>query len=543
MTTINASSTINILTDTTYSADSGPTLTISSWPVTIVNTAAGSNTSLDVNFAPGITYASTTNYFICGSDKITFDGQNNPINVSVDNWLGLIQNGTSGNNGKNQIVVKNIGIISTNTIVSDAGWVCQRYFGFGISSRNNEIQNCYSTGTIGTIGSFESAGISGSDTANSTISNCYSNGNIPGNYAAGICGSRCSNLNIVNCYSLGVFSGIQGTETFCGICGQDCRDRIYITNCYVLNAMQVYGPRSTPVITNCYTANGSWSDSDANAALTNTPTSIYNAGSIWTSIIVNTPYVLSQFTTVNSYSPNNWEQSSGSSYTTGQITLFSNPPYSYNLLSVNNDIPSNSNATFNNSTGVITFSSLTYATTQQYKANVFISQGTSPNYFGYTFSQFTLTTLNLPQEIAANYKILITSTGDYVDDSNTPQPLPSFPITIINESPSTGTLVVSFAPGITYSSTSNYFICGSDNITFDGSYNVISVSGITDWPGFIQNGTISSNGFNNITVQNVFISSGTSTLDSGAGWVTQQYFGKSATNNKVINTGVNLIGI
>ena len=120
----------------------------------------------------------------------------------------------------------------------------------------------------------------------------------------------------------------------------------------------------------------------------------------------------------------------------------------------------------------------------------------------------------------------------------------TWPVTIVNTGVGTSTtLVVSFASGVTLSSSTNYFICGTNNITFDGSYNVISLSNITGWPGFIQNGSSTTNGNNNIGVQNIFISSGSSTLASGADWTTQQYFGKNSTNNKVINTSANLIGI
>jgi len=86
-----------------------------------------------------------------------------------------------------------------------------------------------------------------------------------------------------------------------------------------------------------------------------------------------------------------------------------------------------------------------------------------------------------------------------------------------------------------------YFIAGSTKITFDGSGNTITMNTITDYPGFIQNGTSGANGFANIIVKNFTTAiSGGSTLASGGGWLCQSYFGKGSSGNQIIsctNTG------
>ena len=76
--------------------------------------------------------------------------------------------------------------------------------------------------------------------------------------------------------------------------------------------------------------------------------------------------------------------------------------------------------------------------------------------------------------------------------------LTSFPITIQNTS-AYSTLPIIFKTSITISSPTFYFICSSTFLRFgrtdrneDGSRAIITVSGVTNYPGFIQNGT--SNG-------------------------------------------------
>jgi len=89
-----------------------------------------------------------------------------------------------------------------------------------------------------------------------------------------------------------------------------------------------------------------------------------------------------------------------------------------------------------------------------------------------------------------------------------------------------------------------FFICGSENITFDGNFNdancVVSVDNkfAVIYPGFIQNGTIDGNRYDYITVQNIIINSVNSfsvlysNSDAVGGWICQAYFG---TNTCIVN--------
>jgi len=133
----------------------------------------------------------------------------------------------------------------------------------------------------------------------------------------------------------------------------------------------------------------------------------------------------------------------------------------------------------------------------------------------------------------------------------------------INSDQPLGNLTIEFITDITIDTTiggtSSYFICGSNGIQFgsrilkpDGTRPIITIHGITDYPGLIQNGNSGGNGAADIYAMNMEIrASGGATLASGAGWIGQAYFGKgtAGSNNIILNchstgdTGVGCGGI
>lgn len=138
-----------------------------------------------------------------------------------------------------------------------------------------------------------------------------------------------------------------------------------------------------------------------------------------------------------------------------------------------------------------------------------------------------------------------------------------WPITFNNDNTSLGNLHIELESDITFDTTiggiTSYFVCGSSNIQFgsrtlkpDGTRPVITIHGITDYPGLIQNGNVGSNGYGNIYAMNLEIrASGGATLANEGGWIGQAYFGKgtSGSNNVILNchstgdTGVGCGGI
>jgi hypothetical protein len=134
----------------------------------------------------------------------------------------------------------------------------------------------------------------------------------------------------------------------------------------------------------------------------------------------------------------------------------------------------------------------------------------------------------------------------------------------INSDQPLGLLTIEFITDITLDGTvaggaNGYFICGSNGIQFgsrtlkpDGTRPIITISGITDYPGLIQNGNSGGNGNGDVYAMNLEIrASGGATLASGAGWLGQAYFGKgtAGSNNIILNchstgaTGVGCGGI
>ena len=116
----------------------------------------------------------------------------------------------------------------------------------------------------------------------------------------------------------------------------------------------------------------------------------------------------------------------------------------------------------------------------------------------------------------------------------------TWPVTINNTHSGNARLNVKATQKLTISSstggTSGYFIAGTNYITFDGSGNTITIDTITNYPGFIRNGTSSAVGRLLIAVRNFVTDiSGASTLANGGGWLCQAYFGRYDTAGSITN--------
>ena len=122
----------------------------------------------------------------------------------------------------------------------------------------------------------------------------------------------------------------------------------------------------------------------------------------------------------------------------------------------------------------------------------------------------------------------------------------SWPCPIENNNTALGLLNVEFVSHITIDTTvggvNGYFVCQSESIQFgsrilipDGTRPIITIDGITDYPGLFQNGTSSSNGYNNIYIMNLEIrAAGGATLMIGGGWFGHVHFGKETTSSNTI---------
>ncbi len=118
-----------------------------------------------------------------------------------------------------------------------------------------------------------------------------------------------------------------------------------------------------------------------------------------------------------------------------------------------------------------------------------------------------------------------------------------------NTDTSLGTLTIELLTDITLDSTVGgsygYFVCVSDKIQIgstslkgDGTRPVLTIDGITNYPGLINNGSSGSNGYQHITIVNLEVNAtGGSTLDPGAGWLGQSYFASAtpSSDNLILN--------
>jgi len=129
---------------------------------------------------------------------------------------------------------------------------------------------------------------------------------------------------------------------------------------------------------------------------------------------------------------------------------------------------------------------------------------------------------------------------------------------IQNTNTAAGVLTIEFITDITIDATiggnNGYLVCSSENIQIgsrvlkpDGTRPIITINGITNYPGFIQNGTGGgggTSGYNNIFVMNLEIRAvGATDLVNGGGWVGQGHFGNNTTASSNIFINCHSTGI
>ena len=225
-----------------YSIDSGTNWIDITFPCTVSSVTQA--TSCNIIFTTDLIISSTqgvSGYFIIGSNNINIDAQNYTVTViDLINYPGLIYNGTDTISGYTDILIENIGIISsgTTTLESYQGWLCQKYFGNRISNGTITISKCYSSGIIGQFGGgiFGVGAIPNSSGVSVIVSKCYSSG-IIGQFGGGIFGDTFGQnsldiiITVTNCYSTGIIS-VFGGGIFGRYMGYNMKGEIITTNCY-----------------------------------------------------------------------------------------------------------------------------------------------------------------------------------------------------------------------------------------------------------------------------------------------------------------------
>lgn len=123
----------------------------------------------------------------------------------------------------------------------------------------------------------------------------------------------------------------------------------------------------------------------------------------------------------------------------------------------------------------------------------------------------------------------------------------SLPIYVSNTNTATGVLTIEFVSDITFDNANHYFICtsshiqyGSSSLKTDGTRPIITIDGVSDYPGLIENGTSMGNGYSNIYIYNLVVNANNgSILANSCGWIGRDYFGKAAIENYIVNCSSN----
>lgn len=192
------------------------------FPVTVTNTNPSAG-FLVILFTGSITFTNINNYFNCGSSYIQFgsssldEGGNKAIiSVNVENYNGLIRNGTRLSEGENNIRVYNIAIsVEGGSLQAGAGWVGQQ--GFGNSCTGNYVINCSTngglpggaTGSGGIVGSYAATG-SGAELNIIGCSSSGSIGQLDGGIVGAYAGSSGGSITCAQCWSTGPIQAFGG---------------------------------------------------------------------------------------------------------------------------------------------------------------------------------------------------------------------------------------------------------------------------------------------------------------------------------------------
>jgi hypothetical protein len=268
--------------------------------------------------------------------------------------------------GKDAAGLYIIGCSSSGEIGENCGGIAGPFA--GSDAGNIVIENCWSTGAIG-LGGGGIYGYSAGNTGGNAIARyCYSTGSI-GAGAGGIFGAYAVTAQAIACYSTGTITadggGIFGS--YAGYnSGSTPANNCYSVGTFSVTGTGIYGANAeddSP--TNCYSANGSWTNSAANARLTGLPDPI--VGTVWVNRGTDTPYELNNmgftpYTIENIVliegDPTLRQTYSISNYQGGASQAAIIDDLSYSILQINDSLPSEySTITINSVTGAISTTS------------------------------------------------------------------------------------------------------------------------------------------------------------------------------------------
>lgn len=230
MSSISANTSIVFNSDnSTYKVDGGSNLSLPTWPITIVNNNPSIST-VTVTFNNGVTYSSNTNYFICGSDNITFTSTGT-VFINATSWTGLLRNGTAANSTPyRKIIISNISLATSGspTLASQGGWLCQNYFSVNVNdggqtSCTNIVNsiNINANNSGGIFGAYAFLNYGNIDRYSVDISNSRNHGNVSGTNSGGLFGFNINSgyIRVTGCSNMGNIIGTNSGGFFGTGCG------------------------------------------------------------------------------------------------------------------------------------------------------------------------------------------------------------------------------------------------------------------------------------------------------------------------------------
>jgi hypothetical protein len=424
-----------------------------------------------------------------------------------------------------------IGCYNTGSIGDSGGGIFGHSCGLKNESNGQDpgylsAYNCYNTGNMSGSSSGGIFGYHCGYYSPATIVNCYNTGTIGGSFNGGICGQECcqggGNLTIQNCYNRG---SVDTANNNGGILVDFYQDGsiLNISNCYSSGVLSnpanlLYGIYSNLNVSlasiNSYVASGlgNWSDASANALLTGYPSTTPGFdGDTWFSRQANTPYELASYTTTSMYSPSSIIVGGN---TTSSVGL-TGAAY-YEIYAVNGSSTVPAGISINPSTGRLTLANVTPTTSGINNTNNVVSVlnyslDVTGNVYNYSLGTLTFgfNVVEIDSTYAASWPIKCVSSA---------------------ENP----LFLLFTSDLSLNSDNQYFDISGEYVTIDGDEYTVTIDGVTGYPGLVKNS------FSNVTVKNINITAvNSSTLytsgTDGAGWIGQEYYGNSKTNNLITN--------
>lgn len=192
------STTISFATDIVLTYDgtdlkNGETVIVER-PISLANTDSEPH-SVYLDFTAPVNSEDVDLRFVIHSNNITIDGMNKPIIMSTTGYIGLIQNSESPETAHSSIVVQNIKLISTESLATEGGWICTKFF------KNCTMNNCMSR-----CDNYQVGGLFGNQCINCVAHHCSSAGDIED--GGGIFGNLCESCDAYSCHTTGtIYNG------------------------------------------------------------------------------------------------------------------------------------------------------------------------------------------------------------------------------------------------------------------------------------------------------------------------------------------------